>query len=45
MMKAIELAGAVNDQHQLQAQVPEALPPGPVRIIVWIPEEDEAGTA
>ena len=44
-MKAVELIGEVNDKHQLQAQVPETLPPGQVRIIVLIPEEDEAGAA
>jgi hypothetical protein len=44
-MKAVELIGEVNDKHQLQAQVPETLPPGRVRIIVLIPEEDEAGAA
>ncbi|MBI3799679.1 MAG: hypothetical protein HY268_22245 [Deltaproteobacteria bacterium] len=42
-MKAVELIGEVNDKHQLQAQVPETLPPGRVRIIVLIPEEDEVG--
>lgn len=44
-MKAVELIGEVDDTHQLQARVPETLPPGPVRIIVLIPEEDEAGAA
>ena len=44
-MKALELIGEVNDKSQLQAQVPETLPPGQVRIIVLIPEEDEAGAA
>jgi len=44
-MKAVELVGQVDDQHRLQAQVPESLPPGPVRIIVLIPEENEAGAA
>ncbi len=44
-MKAVELIGEVDDKHQLQARVPETLPPGPVRIIVLIPEEDEAGAA
>jgi hypothetical protein len=44
-MKAVELIGEINDKHQLQARVPEMLPPGQVRIIVLIPEEDEAGTA
>lgn len=42
-MKAVELIGEVNDKHQLQAQVPETLPVGQVRIIVLIPEEDETG--
>jgi hypothetical protein len=44
-MKAVELIGEISDKHQLQAQVPEMLPPGQVRIIVLIPEEDEAGAA
>jgi hypothetical protein len=41
-MKAVELIAEVDDKHLLQAQVPEMLPPGPVCIIVLIPEEDEA---
>lgn len=44
-MKAVELIGEVDDKHQLQAWVPETLPPGLVRSIVLIPEEDEAGAA
>jgi hypothetical protein len=42
-MKAIELIGEVDEKHRLQAQLPENTPPGPVRLIVLIPEEDEAG--
>jgi len=42
-MKAIELLGDIDDQHRLQAQVPEELPAGPVRLIVLLPEEDEGG--
>jgi hypothetical protein len=42
-MRAFELIGKVDEQRQLQVQVPETLPPGPVRIIVLIPEEDEVG--
>ena len=41
-MKALELIGEVDETHRLQVQVPEALPPGPVRILVLIPEEDDA---
>jgi hypothetical protein len=33
MMKAVELIGRVDDQHCLQVQVPESLPPGPVRVL------------
>jgi hypothetical protein len=44
-MKAIELIGEVDEKHRLQAQLPESTPPGPVRLIVLIPEEDEAGLA
>ena len=42
-MKAIELAGNIDDQHRLQACVPEGLPAGPVRLIVFLPDEDETG--
>jgi hypothetical protein len=44
-MKAIELVGDIDDQHHLHAQVPEGLPCGPVRLIVLLPDEDEAGIA
>lgn len=42
-MKAVELIGDIDAQHRLNAQVPEDLPVGPVRVIVLVPEEDEAG--
>jgi hypothetical protein len=44
-MKAIELIGQVDDQHRLQAHVPEGLPAGPVRLIALLPEGDETGLA
>ena len=44
-MKAIELVGDIDEQHRLQAQVPDELPAGPVRLIVLLPDEDQAGTA
>jgi len=44
-MKAIELLGEIDDQHRLRAQVPEGFPTGSVRLIVLMPEEDEAGSA
>ena len=44
-MKAIELVGDIDEQHRLRAQVPEELPVGPVRVIVLLPEEDDAGSA
>jgi hypothetical protein len=44
-MKAIELTGDIDDQHRLQARVPEELPAGPVRLIVLLPDEDDAGGA
>jgi hypothetical protein len=44
-MKAIELVGDIDKQHHLHAQVPDGLPVGPVRLIVLLPDEDEAGTA
>lgn len=47
-MKAIELVGDIDERHRLKAEVPEDLPPGRVRLIVLLPdqdaaEEDEAG--
>ena len=44
-MKAIELVGDIDKDHRLQAQVPADLPSGPVRLIVLLPDEDDAGTA
>lgn len=44
-MKAIELTGDIDEQHRLQARVPEELPAGPVGLIVFLPDEDEAGGA
>ena len=44
-MKAIELVGDIDDHHRLKAQVPDELPAGPVRLIVFVPEEDDAGSA
>ncbi len=42
-MKAIELIGDVDEQHRLHAQVPTEIPAGQVRLIVFLPGEDEAG--
>jgi hypothetical protein len=44
-MKAFELIGDIDEQHRLRAQVPAALPAGPVRLIVLLSEEDERGIA
>jgi len=44
-MKAIELIGHIDEQHRLQAQVPVEVPAGPVRLIVLLPDEDDAGLA
>jgi hypothetical protein len=44
-MKAIELFGDIDEQHRLQARVPEELPAGPVRLIVVFPDDDDAGEA
>jgi hypothetical protein len=43
-MKAIELVGDIDKDHRLQAQVPPDLPAGPVRLIVLLPDEDDAGS-
>ena len=42
-MKAIELIGDIDEQHRLHAQVPNEIPAGQVRLIVFLPGEDEAG--
>ena len=39
-MKAIELIGDIDEQHRLHAQVPA----GQVRLIVFLPGEDDAGS-
>lgn len=44
-MRALELIAEVDEKHRLQAQLPENTPSGPVRVIVLIPEEDDAGPA
>jgi hypothetical protein len=44
-MKAIELIGDIDSQHRLRADVPEGLPAGQVRLIVLLPEEENAGSA
>ncbi len=44
-MKALELLGDIDEKHRLQAEVPPEVPAGPVRLIVLLPDEDEAGTA
>jgi len=43
-MKAIELVGAIDKQHRVTADVPVELPAGQVRLIVLLPDEDEAGS-
>ena len=44
-MKAIELVGDIDEQHRLRAEVPAEVPAGPVRLIVLLPDEDDAGIA
>jgi hypothetical protein len=44
-MKAIELLGDIDDQHRLHARVPTELSAGKVRVIVLLPDEDDAGGA
>ena len=44
-MKAIELVGDIDEKHQLHAEVPKELPAGQVRLIVLLPDEDDAGAA
>lgn len=43
-MRAIEVIGSVDAQHQIQATVPAEVPQGPVRLLVLIPEEEATTT-
>ena len=45
-MRTIRITGHVDEHHQLSAEVPDVIPPGPVMISVSVEShEDEAGTA
>lgn len=45
-MSTITLTGHVDDQHRLTAEVPDSIPPGPVRLVIAsLSDEDEAGDA
>ena len=46
-MTTLKLAGHIDDQHQLHADVPSSIAPGPVEVLVLVPtaDEDDAGTA
>ncbi len=41
--EAVELVGEVDQQHRLHGVVPASIPAGRVRVIVIVPDEDEAG--
>ena len=43
-MRAVEVIGTVDAQHQIQATVPAEVPQGPVRLIVLISEKETATT-
>jgi hypothetical protein len=46
-MKTIELTAHVDEHHRLTAEVPAAVPPGAVRVLLVLAsaDEDEAGAA
>ena len=44
-MKALEVTAEIDNQHRLRGAVPADLCPGRVRVIILVPEEDEAGEA
>ena len=45
-MNTVKVDGTVDENHQLSAQVPATIPPGPVTVlIVRVSQEDEAGEA
>ncbi|MGA3324280.1 MAG: hypothetical protein ABSF45_07390 [Terriglobia bacterium] len=43
ILKAVELQGEIDDKRRLHAEVPQSVPAGSVRVIVFIPDEDEGG--
>ena len=44
-MKALEVTAEIDSHHRLQGAVPLDVRPGRVRVIILVPEEDEAGEA
>ncbi len=45
-MNAVSVVGQVDAKHQLFAVLPDSIPPGPVKVLVVQPgQEDEAGHA
>jgi hypothetical protein len=46
-MGTIKLTGHVDEQHQLRAEVPDSVRPGPVEVVILLPSvtEDDAGAA
>ena len=45
-MKTIEVLGHVDEKHRLSAEVPQGIPPGPIRVKLEFPSdsrEDQAG--
>ena len=43
IMKTVELLGKVDEQHRLCVEVPHGMQPGPVKVILHLPENaDEA---
>ena len=44
IMKALELIAEVDEQHRLNAVLPEDMPPGRVRVIILVPEAGDVET-
>jgi hypothetical protein len=40
-MRKIEVVGQVDENQQLRAELPADVPPGPVRVIVGVPEDGD----
>lgn len=40
-MKTMELVGHIDEQHHLHAEVPPTIPPGSIKLIVVLPEDEE----
>ena len=44
-MNMIELMGHVDEQHRLSVDLPSEIRPGPVKVLIGVPEDDDDANA